>query len=53
MQHFDSDYMEGMHPLILDALLKTNMQKTAGYGTDEYCASAREKILSACGLTSD
>ena len=53
MQHFDSDYMEGMHPLILDALVKTNMQKTAGYGTDEYCASAREKILAACGLTSD
>ena len=53
MQHFDSDYMEGMHPLILDALVKTNMQKTAGYGTDEYCASARAKILSACGLTSD
>ena len=44
--------MEGMHPLILDALVKTNMQKTAGYGTDEYCASAREKILAACGLTS-
>ena len=45
--------MEGMHPLILDALVKTNMEKTAGYGTDEYCASAREKILAACGLTSD
>ncbi|MBQ5900183.1 MAG: aminotransferase class I/II-fold pyridoxal phosphate-dependent enzyme, partial [Alistipes sp.] len=53
MQHFDSDYMEGMHPLILDALTRTNMEKTSGYGTDEYCASAREKILSACGLTSD
>lgn len=53
MQHFDSDYMEGMHPLILDALVKTNLEKTAGYGTDEYCASAREKILAACGLTSN
>lgn len=53
MQHFDSDYMEGAHPLIMEALLRTNMQKTAGYGTDEYCASAREKILAACGLTSD
>ena len=42
-----------MHPLILDALTRTNMEKTSGYGTDEYCASAREKILSACGLTSD
>ena len=53
MQHFDSDYMEGMHPQILEAITRTNMQKTSGYGTDEYCASAREKILSACGLTSD
>lgn len=53
MQHFDSDYMEGAHPLILQALLRTNMEKTAGYGTDEYCASAREKILAACGLTGD
>ena len=42
-----------MHPLILDALTRTNMEKTSGYGTDEYCASARAKILSACGLTSD
>ena len=52
MQHFDSDYMEGAHPLILEAFVRTNMEKTAGYGTDEYCASAREKILAACGLTS-
>ena len=50
MQHFDSDYMEGMHPQILEAITRTNMQKTSGYGTDEYCASAREKILAACGL---
>ena len=50
MQHFDSDYMEGAHPLILEAFVRTNMEKTAGYGTDEYCASAREKILAACDL---
>ncbi|MBQ4540390.1 MAG: aminotransferase class I/II-fold pyridoxal phosphate-dependent enzyme [Alistipes sp.] len=50
MQHFDSDYMEGAHPLILEALVHTNMEKTAGYGTDPYCASAREKILAACGV---
>ena len=53
MQHFDSDYMEGAHPLILDALVRTNMEKTAGYGTDDYCASARAKILAACGLSAD
>lgn len=48
MQYFDSDYMEGAHPKILQRLLETNMQKTTGYGTDEYCESAREKIREAC-----
>ena len=45
--------MEGMHPQILEAITRTNMQKTSGYGTDEFCASAREKILAACGLSAD
>ena len=45
--------MEGMHPQILEVFTRTNMQKTSGYGTDEFCASAREKILAACGLTAD
>ena len=53
MQHFDSDYMEGAHPQIIEALVRTNLEKSVGYGVDEYCASAREKILAACGLTSD
>ena len=50
MQHFDCDYMEGAHPLIMEALVRTNLEKTVGYGVDEYCASARRKILAACGL---
>lgn len=41
--------MEGAHPLILERLSQTNMEKTSGYGTDEYCASARRKIAEACG----
>lgn len=48
MQHFDSDYMEGMHPLILEALVRTNMEKTTGYGLDEYCLRAKEAIRKAC-----
>jgi len=48
MQHFDSDYMEGAHPKILQRLLETNMEKTPGYGTDKYCESAKEKIRKAC-----
>lgn len=49
MQHFDSDYLEGAHPAILQRLMETNMEKTSGYGTDIYCESARKKILEACG----
>ena len=48
MQHFDSDYMEGMHPLILETLVRTNMEKTTGYGLDEYCIKAREAVRKAC-----
>ncbi|MBQ2373632.1 MAG: aminotransferase class I/II-fold pyridoxal phosphate-dependent enzyme [Alistipes sp.] len=48
MLHFDSDYMEGMHPKILEALTRTNMEKTTGYGLDEYCVKAREAIRHAC-----
>lgn len=49
MQYFDNDYMEGAHPRILQRLMETNLEKTPGYGTDDYCASARKKILDACG----
>ena len=40
--------MEGAHPLILERMLRTNMEKTAGYGCDDICASARERIRRAC-----
>ncbi len=45
---FASDYMEGAHPAILQRMLETNMQKCIGYGNDEFCISAREKIRVAC-----
>lgn len=48
MLHFDSDYMEGAHPLILKRLFETNMEKTVGYGLDEYCEKAKKKIRQAC-----
>ena len=47
MLHFDNDYLEGAHPLILKKLTDTNMDQTSGYGTDRYCESAKEKIRSA------
>ena len=48
--YFASDYMEGAHPKILSRMLQTNLEKTSGYGTDCYCASARDKIRKACGV---
>lgn len=46
---FASDYMEGAHPKIIKRLQETNLESTSGYGTDRYCASAKEKIRAACG----
>ena len=46
--YFASDYMEGTHPVILSRLMETNMEKSVGYGLDEYSESAREKIRAAC-----
>ena len=37
MLHFESDYLEGAHPLVLERLMRTNMEQTSGYGTDVYC----------------
>ena len=48
MIYFNSDYLEGAHPAIMERLSKTNMEQTVGYGEDEYCAAAREKIKEAC-----
>lgn len=43
MFSFESDYTEGAHPLILDALVRTNFEQLSGYGNDKYCNSAKEK----------
>ena len=48
MIRFDSDYIEGCHPRILEALARTNMEQTPGYGVDEHCERARALIREAC-----
>lgn len=48
MIKFNSDYMEGAHPRILQRLAEINFDKISGYGLDCYCDMAREKILGAC-----
>lgn len=50
MIRFDTDYMEGAHPLVMRRLLETNGQQTVGYGRDEYTVRAESLILEACGL---
>ena len=47
MISFESDYNNGMLPEILEALGKTNSEKTSGYGFDPYSESAKEKIRKA------
>ena len=44
MISFKNDYSEGALPEIMEALTNTNLESTVGYGMDEYCARATEKI---------
>ena len=44
MLYFSCDYAEGCHPQVLEALTKTNMISTPGYGEDEFCEKAKAKI---------
>jgi len=42
--YFESDYTEGAHPKVLEALVKTNLEHLSGYGNDCYTESAKKKI---------
>ena len=44
MLYFSCDYAEGCHPKVLEALTKTNMVSTPGYGEDVFCEGAKKKI---------
>lgn len=48
MLSFENDYNVGAHPKLLQRLAETNLQPQTGYGGDEYCRSAKEKIRAAC-----
>jgi len=48
MIRFECDYTEGAHQNIINKLIETNFEQTAGYGNDPYCDSAKEKIKKAC-----
>lgn len=48
MIHFRNDYSAGAHPAVLEALTKTNLELTAGYGCDPYCEAAANTIRTLC-----
>ena len=48
MLYFQSDYIAGAHPEVMEALCRTNTAPLPGYGTDEFCEAAAEKIRAAC-----
>ena len=50
MISFLNDYSEGALPEVLDALTQTNYESTVGYGCDEYCKKAADRVraLFAC-----
>ena len=45
---FASDYMEGAHPEIIRRLSEINRIPMPGYGSDDICESARNRIRNAC-----
>ncbi len=48
MLSFECDYNNGAHPKLLEALTRTTFEPQPGYGEDDYCRSAAEKIRQAC-----
>ncbi len=41
MIYFKNDYQEGCAKEILDALIRTNLESTVGYGLDNYTLKAK------------
>lgn len=50
MIYFLSDYSQGAHPRVMEALAKTNMEHSNGYGLDEHCEHASEMIKDMIGV---
>lgn len=48
MLSFENDYNVGAHPKLLERLIQTNLEPQSGYGEDEYCRRAKEKLRNAC-----
>lgn len=48
MIYFNNDYSEGCHEAVLQALSRTNLEQTPGYGEDVYSRRAADKIRKLC-----
>ena len=51
MRSFASDNNSGVHPLIMDAIIKANDNHAVGYGDDPWTAAATNKIKEVFGET--
>ncbi len=50
MIFFRSDYSQGAHPKVMEALMKTNMEHSDGYGLDEHCYNAAKIVKELIGI---
>lgn len=50
MLYFLSDYSQGAHPKVMEALMRTNMEHSDGYGLDPHCGHAAEMIRELIGV---
>lgn len=48
MLYFRNDYSNGAHPKVMEALCKSNLELTVGYGEDAYCKRAEDLIRKLC-----
>jgi threonine aldolase len=53
MIKFDSDYLEGAHPKIMQKLFDTNFEQTVAYSEDEYSKMAAKFIKEKCGYVDE
>ena len=53
MLYFLSDYTEGCHPEVLEALAESNLISQPGYGGDLWCRRAANRIRELCGTDAD
>ena len=53
MRSFASDNNSGVHPLVMEAIVKANDNHAVGYGDDPWTAAATDKIRAVFGPSAD